>query len=595
MSFARPYLLALLALAFLIVLLSLLRARQRRRDVAALALWDGLLQSSATRWTTFRYFIDLELLLQLACLLFLVAALAQPIWRGQRTSTGAVAVILDSSASMTALDAQGRPLYVEARERAARWLDGAPTSPVAVLALSERPAVLAAPSDGRPAAAAAIASFSASYAADGATPDLLSLLESVGGADSYERVVLFSDHPIDAGPLPVSCEIVQPGDNVAITAFSVRENPSGSGVIAFLAIANAGAAATGQRVTIRDDSARTSVDVFLEGGEDTTLVVPFPLSRGTQFTASLEADDALPLDDVRYASLARSLELHVFWRGAENRFLSAAIEASLPVTLVASESEADLTVAYDTELATLPSGNALLVHTSIPDLVELGAVGTGGFARRATDASPLLDGVEPEDIYVERIRALEVSAPHVVLLTAGESILVAQLAERDRSVLLLNSDLYGTNLAITVDFPLLVRNYLASIARLPGGTAFRWNVVGRPIDLSAYGPVREIVDPSGRRLPRDAQDVFFAPDTPGAYQLLLDQETLPLSVNVDPGESTQAAASSNAAAATSDAALRTDISAELWPYAAAVALALLLAEAVVASGVAAPWRKRRAA
>jgi hypothetical protein len=594
-SFLHPAALALLALALLIVILSILRARQRRREVAALGLWDGLMESAPTRMTTLRYFIDLELLLQLACLLFLATALAEPLWHGQRESSGAIAVVLDSSASMRALTPEGVSRYAAAREQALAVLGASPAAPAAIAQLSESPRVLAAPSAGRRAVAQAVAGSSPSYLANGDAADLASLLDAVGGAASYERVLVFTDHPLVDVPFPVSYVILPQADNVAITAFSVREQPSGHGVAAFVEVSNASRRAVSTRVTVQDESARTALDVFLEAGESAQFVVPFPLSRGSQFTASVEGNDALPLDNVRYASLARALELRVRWLGAENRFLAAALEAALPTTRVGSDEAPDLTVAYDTELQSMPEGNALLVHTSVHEVVESRETGTGGFARRLVTDDPLLAGIEAEDVFVERIDALEIPVSHEVLLSAGSSPLVVRLGIAGGSVLVLNTDLYGTNLPITVDFPLLVRNFLASVVRLPGRPVIRWNMVGRPVNLAAFGPVSSMTTPVGEVVTVPEGQQLFAPDQPGPYELLADGHRFPLSVNIDPSESAEGETATQDAAATIDALFRKDVVAVLWPYAAALALALLIAEAMVAYDALRSWRTRRAA
>lgn len=594
MRFLHPLAFALLALAIVIVILSILRARQRRREVAALALWDGLMESAPTAMTTLRYFLDLQLLLQLACLLLLTVALAEPIWHGQRTSSGAIALVLDTSASMLALTPEGETRYAAAIRRAEALLDAAPSSPVAILSLSESPQMLAAPTLDRRALRAALSNSTATYLADGTSAQLGSLLDSVGGAGSYERVVFLTDRGLPDVPFPVTYEILPSGDNLAITAFAVRENPSGGGVSAFLEVLNAGHSVVADRVAVRDESARTSLDVYLEPSETAQFVIPFPLSRGTRFVATLDRQDACLHDNVRYASLARSLELRVRWLGEDNRFLAAALEAALPITRVGAGEPADLTVAYDVQLDELPLGNVLLVHAAVRGVISYGPPGLGGTSRREVGDDALLAGIEAGDLFVERIDSLFIERPHAVLLSAGGSPLVATLSVDDCRILVLNSDLYGTNLPITVDFPLLIRNFLDSVARLPSQGEIRWNLVGQPIDLSAYGDVTSIATPAGVSLAIAEGRTLFAPDEPGSYELSVGAERYPLSVNVaaDQSQQTQGPPTESPAHAASGL-LRSDVFSALWPYAAAIALAVLIVETLVAFDTLSVWRKRR--
>ena len=70
MSFVSASTLYLLTLAGLVVFLFFLRARERRRAVSALFLWEGLKGDPQSRATRFRQQIDLLLILQLQQCLF---------------------------------------------------------------------------------------------------------------------------------------------------------------------------------------------------------------------------------------------------------------------------------------------------------------------------------------------------------------------------------------------------------------------------------------------------------------------------------------------------------------------------------------------
>jgi Ca-activated chloride channel family protein len=108
MSFAQPIALSLLAAALLVVLLSLLRTRRLQRDVSALFIWETLRDATAARTQILRRLFDPLLLLQLALLIALVLALAQPLWTSRSPAWARLAIVVDSSASMrTVVNADG--------------------------------------------------------------------------------------------------------------------------------------------------------------------------------------------------------------------------------------------------------------------------------------------------------------------------------------------------------------------------------------------------------------------------------------------------------------------------------------------------------
>jgi len=593
-SFLHPAALALLSTWLLVVLFAVLRTRQRRRDVGALFLWKELRDSPTGRTRNLRFLLDPLLLLQLACVLVFALALAQPAWTTRRLGVASLAIVIDGSASMRTTVDGDHTRYDAAVGLALDLLARVSTHTVAVVQWSNNPVVLAREGS-RPAdARSTLSASSPTWSGDGAADALARAISAIGGPSRFQRIILYTDHPVDAAPFPVETTLVSGGENLAITAFTVRPNPDGTGVSAFVELRNGTREFQAPSLQIGDEFRRTTLDAFLEPGETTRYVVPFPGSRGTRFMAAIDAADDFAADNVRHFSLERSVVLRVRWVGAENRFLSAALASVLPVAHVGDGEPADLTVAYDAVLPALPSGHALLVHSTVDGVVSIGAAGTSrGTASIWIPDHPLLAGIRAEDIFVESLPSVAISVPSRTLLGVGGSPLLVEIPDPDRSILLLTADLLATNLPITVDFPLLVRAFVSSLVRADPGLVPEWVHVGDPVLLDRSGATASVFAPDGQPVPlADGQRAFF-PDRPGEYTLAVGEDRYPLSVNVDPSESLSAttgpAASTDVSLARPDDASPSTTA--LWPVLAGCACALLVLELALARRIALASRR----
>lgn len=585
MTLAHPASLALLAAWLLVILFAVLRARQRRREVGGLFLWRDLHDSPVGRTRNLRVLLDPLVLTQLACVLAFALALAQPLWTARRPGLESVALVIDGSASMRTASTAGTTRYTDAVGRALALLDDSPARTAAVVQWTRDPVVLAEGGSSSSEARAALRASGPSWRGDGSGSDLARALAAIGGPTRFERIVVFTDHPVDAPPFPVDTVLLSGGENVAITAFAVRPTADGTGVSAFVELHNDTDEYQDGRLTVGDEYRKTSLDVFLEPAETASRIVPFPGARGTRFTAALDIADDFQSDNTRYFSLERSLLLRVRWIGTENRFLKAALESVLPVLRVQNDEPADLTVACDTTLGALPGGNVLLIHTNVVDVVTLDeATPSRGTAAAWTPDHPLLAGVRAEDVFVERMPVVTVSVPSKTLLGVGTTPLLFEIPAPDRSILVLTADLLATNLPITVDFPLLVRTLVSSLVRADGDLTPEWTCVGDPIPLIRSGRTATALDPTGKPIAVAAGQRALVPDEPGVFTLVAGDDRYPVSVNLAPSESRPAVESP----AVSREAVRTAPEAKpksalpLWPALAGVACVLLLAELILA-------------
>jgi len=288
MTFGAPQALWLLALLPVVVALHFLRARRRRRDVAALFLWRRAHANVARR----RRFSP-SWLLALQLLFVAAAALAMAGPRLGSPDAGSLVLVVDASASMAARSGDGVRMDL-AVAAAAERLEGA--ARVALVRAGASPRLLA-PLD---ASYADRAQALSSLEAFDAGEDLLAAVDLGRSLLPDADVVVITDHEADLGPVEVVV-VGEEVENLGISAFDVGVGQ------AFVAVVASGRLPAQATVGLFDggrEVSRTTVLVPAGGAGTATFPLLDDLAgpSGVLEARILDpAPDALALDDVAFA------------------------------------------------------------------------------------------------------------------------------------------------------------------------------------------------------------------------------------------------------------------------------------------------------
>jgi hypothetical protein len=541
-SFLLPWAWAWGASGLAVLALYLLRRREREQPVSALFLWEQIPPDRATRLERMFARVDLLLLLQLLAVALFAFGLAHPLLRVSRTA-GAVAIVLDGSASMTAAGRTDEAL-AEARRLIA---DSA--GPWAIVTWADPPQVLVPRTANRDEALSLLGSYRPTLGGRPPLGHALALLPSGFG----RTVVLTDDPPPDPG---VEIVALPARDNLAIVAFAARLAPDGTGYEALVRVRNDTERYHDVQVALDTGVATYLGSRLLAPGSEDLFVFQVGLVQ-TALRAELLPHDGFPWDNVRYYAFEGAAAVRVRWLGEEDRYLWAALQAALPVERVSSGTW-DLTVAVRTDLPVSPAGPVLLVGAGSPE-AALGGVQTAGAVRG--DASPLLRHVVPEDLRVSVVHPVELPSHAVVDLWAGDAPVLARWEGDAGRRVLLALDLARSNLPVAVDFPILLRNVVT------------WLLPYQPRPTLAVGEAIEL--PPGTEVLTAGGPVsgVWIPDRPGLYELRGEKREA-VAVNVPYDESLPGRA------ATSSEAPRTTTLADLtaWPWLALAAFLVLVAE-----------------
>ena len=502
MNFISGAFLGLFGLALPVVVLYILKVRRRPVTVPYLRLWEELVTETRARSLFQRLKRLLSLLLQLLILACLVMALAEPSFVLGSVKKESIVVVIDASASMQAIEADGRTRFELALERASELVEGrsfedelmlvAAADRVQVLAPFDRSTIRLREGLGRAKQthrsldAARAYAFARQVTADKENPVILFLTDGAAGRVGEE---LGEDE--NAGMLLVG----EATENVGIVRFSARKNTSLGTDYILAVVQNFGEEAREVELELSLDGASQRVltrslapgevlterfQMTLDAGGTLRLAVR-TVTTGPEDEGGAEGPpDALALDDVAYAvvqptRLRRIVlvtetreEMEPF-RIAFAAMLEVVDETSMAVTaeeyaeLDADLKQADLTICLNTLPDSLsPDGNLLLIHTGMPSFLPGRIDGV--------DAQPVVWDWDREHVLNRYLnyRDLPIPAAEIVRADGGEILvesyegaLVSAYEHATGRAIYVAFDMTGSLFPFRLAFPILLRNSIA--------------------------------------------------------------------------------------------------------------------------------------
>jgi hypothetical protein len=336
MSFGNPQGLWLLALGIPILAFHFYRGRIRRVPVPTLLFWERVLVEEERKTALRRLRHYASLLLNLAALVLLTSAVADPEVKGLARPRSRVALILDGTASMGALEPDGRTRLAHAVDRAREFL--------ASLGPGDRASLhdLSGPRFPMSGDLESLARLVSPPPPGRAPADLRArLLEALASGEDT-TAVLFTDRPPSGAE-----DLLESGRLRWVRVGTPRDN---SGWVAGLAVRRAGEKRTVLSLTRADFGtagaereevllwngreiarrpAKTGLGLLVEWVLDPGRYPEAKIEEGGLAEVALEPRDALPLDDVASFVLPPLVPpaVVVFHPGKPDDFLMSALHA----------------------------------------------------------------------------------------------------------------------------------------------------------------------------------------------------------------------------------------------------------------------------
>jgi len=465
MTFLLPIgLLALLTLP-IIVLLHLIQRRRVRQRVPSLELWRSLPSATAERKPR-RVPPSLLLFLHLLLAALLAVALAQPLLRVALGRATHLAIILDTSSSMAATDAQ--PDRLADAKRAARDLIGELRrgDSAVLIDLQSAPTVLAQASGPDTAALLQALDGAAAGGSDGDLDRALALAQGTLPQRASARVVVLTDLSLQAAATqPVSGALDWrtfggEADNVAIVAFAAQPLRNGGRQL-YARVANYGSAPVARTLQLTLDGQQiVSEPVRLDRNASAEWSWPLP-AGAAQASAVLSEGDVQPLDDQAHAVLNGAARPRVLLVSDGAIALERALRAQ-PNMNVLAVSPANYAPREDVDLHVFagyvpptlpPTPVALVAPPAAQTLVE---IGDDQFTLRADQINDVRFNVlDWRPLTFGRVAQLGVPSWAEVAVAAGDTPLVLAGQRDGQPIVVWAFDPDDTNLANRIQFPLL--------------------------------------------------------------------------------------------------------------------------------------------
>ena len=539
-----PGLLALGLLAPLVVLY-VLKIKRSRKRVATTWLWAAAQRDLLARHPFKKLIAQIPLLIQAIVLLLLGLAAARPATRGRAFTGDHIAIVIDTSASMSAA-ATDRPIdgkltsRLDLAKQVSRDIVSAlsPGSDVLVLeaALDAR---LASPLDRDLVRVKAAIDRLEAREVEGDLGAAVALavdrLRQLGGS---RRIVVLTDgnlaRPAAFGNSAIPVEVITvgaPADNAAIVRVDVRSGvdpvTKKEQVQAFLVVANFGTKPRELYVTMRQQNASdvlASRKVLAQPGERLPVVLTFHPSRGDYrrgLAFEISPHDAMPVDDVAFGRVPAGDKLPVLLASPADPspWLARAL-ASDPAVDLSQASIASLAAGTNVDLDTFvvvdgacpespPGGDLLVVHP--PPGTCFGAL-IGQTLENPTITSwesrdPRLRFLTLDGVFVSRANLVRPQAVTQELIRTQSGPIAVDASTTSRTVTLLGFDVGESDWPLKASFVLFMRNVLeqarahrahGAIGPSHAGEPLRATVPASAKDLTAAGPDGEKIEVSLR-------------------------------------------------------------------------------------------------
>jgi hypothetical protein len=520
-----PRALWLLGLLAPLVLLYILKVKRQRLRVPSTWLWQQARRDLMARSPFKRLVVQIPLILQALALIALALAAAQPATKGKSLTGDHIAIIVDTSASMSTQDpASGRTRIELAKEAAEKLIAGLPPGSDAMILDAGRDTRIALPADRDTRRMGQVIDKLSARAVEGDLGAAIALavgrLKQQGGK---RHIVVLTDGNL-ARPAPltstaVPIEIIRVGEpvpNAAIVRVDVRagEDPvlKRVQVQAFLLVANYGDRPRELYVTMRQQNASDTLAsrrVVVKPQQRLPVVLTFNPAEGDYGTGlifDISPHDGMAVDDVAYGRVpaGRKLPVVLASAGEPSPWLRRALVSdedaevragALSQVLAATTVPHDAFVVIEGACPAAPPGGDLLIVAPPPGDCLGALVGT-------TVEHPTITSWEHADVrmrfltldgvHIAKARLLRPESKRQALITTTEGVIASDVSTSARFATLISFDVGESNWPLKASYVLFLRNLMEQARRHRSSGMSGPALAGDPLRVTVPSAVREV-------------------------------------------------------------------------------------------------------
>jgi uncharacterized membrane protein len=523
-----------------LVALYLLRVRRLRRAVPSTWLWREVQRDLVAHRPFRRLVAELPLLLEALAVLALALALAQPSLKGAAPSAAHVAIVVDTSASLSARGGSGRHTRFDAAVRAARDAVSKLPSDADVLLVDAgaQPAFVTGLERDPRRIAAAVGKLAPRDEPENLGGAIALAAERLRRASGTRRIIVVTDVNGEVPSISgIPLDVVRVGsfeDNVALGRLEVRRalDPATGRetASAFVLVENHGATRADRFVTLHRRGDSTPIDsrrLALSPGERLGVILSFEPrvdDTGKGIVAELTPNDGLSTDDQAVALIPPGPRLPVVLAAAaQSPWLKRAFASDPNVELYETTPDALASASFpEGALITTvgfcpkaaPPGDLLVLAAPTGDCLgmSVGSEVSNPLVTWWSERDPRLRFLTLSDIGIRAARSL--TAPRGSdLVRAGNAVVMADLGLPQRSGTLVSFDPDDSDWPLRASFVLFVRNVTelsrTNRARHAGVPQHTGELLRVPIASSADTAL--VRGPDGERPARIVEGMLVAP------------------------------------------------------------------------------------
>ncbi len=605
MRFLSSGALWLLLLSAIIIFFYLLKLKRQRRVVSSVFLWQRVLEEIEANAPFKKLRRSLLLLLQLLILAALVFALARPLLKTHALASGSSIIIIDSTASMSAKDEDGRSRLDQAKQLAGEMLDNLSSSDRAALVeSSSRVTVRSALTSDRAALRAALNDIAETNAA-GNLAEALLLAEQLAKAERDASIVVITDGGASANAISGNINAAQKSaqttavrmvrvgrraNNVGIVALNARPNQATAKQELFASVANFSDAEREANLTLKIEGNVADVRTVKLAANDHLAVVFDALPQtGGLAELSMQIEDDLAADNTAYTMLPDSRQLRIAV-ASDNPFLLQAVAVNPAIEARKLNAPGAAIDGFD---CVITDGNiaAEILATNKP-LLAINPADSAGYwqtvgqldnpsVSNVNQAHPVNAYLSFADLHIESAAKREVSAWLRPIAQSNNDGLIWAGEQNGRRVVMLGFDLAKSDLPLKIEFPILLANALSWLAGRETVADDRAIRAGQPVAVRVAAEKAEITLPDDETTEvalRDGATTFADTMQTGIYKVK-DAPSFAVSLlnesesNTTPRDTIQTRNGEVTGQAEEFAAER-----EIWRWLLALALAILAIE-----------------
>lgn len=612
--FLAPMLLGFLGLVPIVILLYLLKLKRTPVIISSTMLWFKSLQDLTANAPFQRLRRNLLLLLQILILIALAIALARPYTQAEGRAGRNLCILIDNSASMSAIEEDGSTRLDLAKEAALEMVDTMRGGDnMMIVSFGGRSDVRCELTADRGRLRDAIREIEQT-ASPSHIRDAALVARSLRG-ETRElpvvgdlRIVIMSDGRIaDAYTLAeydFDADFLQIGstnDNAGITAFAVRNPLEGADEErqCFVLVHNESDAPLETTLTLYFNEEIAAVEeVIAEPGGPAELVFAIGDTDTGVLRAELDHEDTVAADNEAWLALRPETSVSVLIVGEDasqnvvwlKRVL--ALEPRAEVSRVSPDNfypgaDFDLVIFDNFSPDELPE-SAMIFINSAPKIegVALGEAIERPAILSSDGEHPLMRFINPATVSIGRARKLTMPQDAQPLVSTGGSALIADLSRMGRQIVVIAFNPSESDWPVHLSFPLFMQNAISWVPRATLSDE-TFVVAGRPITVMPHSgtTTATVTRPDG-----SSEEVELHPSRPvfygntdqlGVYKVSYGEEETIFAVNLlSPEESAITPAESLNIAGAEVAATKGSVTQnrELWRWFVIGAIAVLMIE-----------------